>query len=199
MNNEPARYFSALLRIHSDDFEVSIFLTELSSPHSILTRQKQFLGKGKNTTLGTRDAPMEIGDDGEVSALREEDDDVNLALDKIPLADEVSAGGDKPERGEDDAVSISDNSEDGNEATESLPTERGTPGQAKDVGANDEDNKKKMGINTTYDGFHIYGRILCLVVKRKGGDRGKQPAGLGQVTMEDWIASTQAEEGRLEQ
>jgi len=58
------------------------------------------------------------------------------------------------------------------------------------------DDKKKMGLRTTYDGFAIYGRVLCLVVKRREGARGKGPAavGAGKAMMEEWIASTQAPE-----
>ena len=53
------------------------------------------------------------------------------------------------------------------------------------------DDKKKMAMDTIYDGFSIYGRVLCLVVKRKDA-RGKVPAKSGgQAMMEDWIASTQ--------
>jgi len=53
------------------------------------------------------------------------------------------------------------------------------------------DDKKKMTMDTTYDGFAIYGRVLCLVVKRKE-TKGKGPAKSGgQVMMEDWIISTQ--------
>jgi hypothetical protein len=51
-----------------------------------------------------------------------------------------------------------------------------------------------MALSTSYDGFSIYGRILCLVVKRKGMVKGKQPAaGAGQAMMEEWIASTQVD------
>lgn len=62
-----------------------------------------------------------------------------------------------------------------------------------------EDEKKKLALNTTYDGYAIYGRILCLIVKRRGVVRGKEVvAGTGQAVMEEWVRSTQvggAEEG----
>ena len=55
-----------------------------------------------------------------------------------------------------------------------------------------EDDKKKLGINTSYDGFSIYGRILCLVVKRTGT---RNKAGIApspsQRMLENWV-STQA-------
>ena len=64
----------------------------------------------------------------------------------------------------------------------------------------EEDDKKKLGFNTTYAGYSVHGRILCLIVTQTGKDRmgiGGTAAGTGQAMMEDWIASTQAppEEG----
>ena len=50
-----------------------------------------------------------------------------------------------------------------------------------------------MALKTTYDGYAIYGRILCLIVKR----RGRAVGGAGQAVMEEWVRSTQVgrEEG----
>lgn len=61
------------------------------------------------------------------------------------------------------------------------------------------DDKKKLAMDISYEGFSIYGRVLCLVVKRRGdgvGNRGKGPAAAGsqQATMENWITSTQMPE-----
>lgn len=61
------------------------------------------------------------------------------------------------------------------------------------------DNKKKLVMDISYEGFSIYGRVLCLVVKRRGdgvGNRGKGTAAAGgqQATMENWITSTQMPE-----
>ncbi len=74
------------------------------------------------------------------------------------------------------------------------------------------DGKKKMAMDISYDGFAIYGRVLCLVVKRRDGGRPRGgrgvagPAGVGnksqtgagsqaqlggQASMENWITSTQ--------
>ena len=81
------------------------------------------------------------------------------------------------------------------------------PKRAKSTAADEEveedgepsDDKKKMAIRTTYDGYSIYGRILCLIVKRRGDGllaaaAGNKQAG-GQASMENWIASTQAPTG----
>lgn len=74
------------------------------------------------------------------------------------------------------------------------------------------DDKKKLAMHISYEGFSIYGRVLCLVVKRRGGattTKGKAvavagggPGGTagpgaapgGQATMENWITSTQMPE-----
>lgn len=88
-------------------------------------------------------------------------------------------------------------------------------------GEKEGEKKKKVALDVSYEGFAIYGRVLCLVVKRRGnaplsGARsaaaaasaassgsGKAPAasstlrrgvaagGGGQARMENWIASTQ--------
>lgn len=61
-----------------------------------------------------------------------------------------------------------------------------------------EDDKKKLKLYTTYDGFSIYGRILCLVVKRRGSAGGKESVrGTGQAMMEEWITSTQRSEPQM--
>jgi hypothetical protein len=53
-----------------------------------------------------------------------------------------------------------------------------------------EDDAKKLRLNTSYEGFSIYGRILCLVVKRKGVRQSAQPISSQQM-LENWV-STQA-------
>lgn len=150
-----------------DDFEVSIFLTEHSSRHSVLTKQKVFKDKpriqsnsGKLTGWlagGSNDQPLVVDESSaEPIVIREEDDDESSRLMDIPEAD-------------------------------------GSEDHATDAG-NDQDNKKKLGLRTCYEGFSIYGRILCLVVKRRGA---RQQAGnstapvSSQQMMENWV-STQA-------
>ena len=86
------------------------------------------------------------------------------------------------------------------ESSPAFGTQPPPPKRAKSTAIDEEDepsdNKKKMGMRTTYDGYSIYGRILCLIVKRRGDGlvmaaSGKNQAG-GQASMENWIASTQA-------
>lgn len=68
------------------------------------------------------------------------------------------------------------------------------------VPAEIEDDKKKLALNTSYDGFSIYGRILCLVVKRKGkkSQQGNAPVG-GSQMMEQWVSTQAAQEAGLDE
>ena len=53
------------------------------------------------------------------------------------------------------------------------------------------EDDKKVGPKTTYDGFSIYGRVLCLVVKRHGAASMSAKHASSQQMMESWV-STQA-------
>ena len=156
-----------MLTLLLDDFEVSIFLTEHSSRHSVLTKQKVFKDKpriqsnsGRLTGWlagGTTEQPCVVDAHAEEpTVIRVEEDDESVDMADIPELD-----GD-----EDHAIGV--------------------------VG--EPDQKKKLGLNTSYEGFSIYGRILCLVVKRRGlpnrTGNSSTPAS-SQRMMEDWV-STQA-------
>ncbi|KAL1612982.1 hypothetical protein SLS60_001213 [Paraconiothyrium brasiliense] len=152
----------------TDDFEVSIFLTELSSRHSVLTKQKVFKDKpriqsnsGKLTSWlngGNSEQPLVINESPtEPIVIREEDDDEPVSLADIPEAE-------------------------------------GSEDQTMEA-ASEHDQKKKLGLNTSYEGFSIYGRILCLVVKRRGArhQAGSNSAPVSsQQMLEKWV-STQAQ------
>lgn len=186
-----------------DDFEVAVFLTETSTRHSILRKEKvakpekERLGTTNGRLTGTRDVPVQVGE-GNPELLREESDEMDgLRLADLPTAGDVTikrtAALTRDESGEQLFVS------DGSEHEDSEP-KRMSVGKRKSTTAeeDDEDDKKKLGMNTTYDGFSIYGRILCLVVKRRGVAKGKEVAGgTGQAMMEEWIASTQMGEGQM--
>jgi hypothetical protein len=208
---------SQMANAMSDDFEVSIFLTELSSRHSVLTKQKIFKDKariqsnsGKLTnwlTTGTSDQPVLINEDAlDPMVIREEEDDAAVNLADIPEANELQkparrSARDKRRR-EDlghETVSTSSDSEDSGlfvparsakrSKTEDGPADAGEDGINEDL----QDDKKKLGMNTSYDGFSIYGRILCLVVKRRGPRTtggAAAPASSAQM-LETWV-STQA-------
>ncbi|KAL6250368.1 hypothetical protein RBB50_002670 [Rhinocladiella similis] len=141
--------------VKQDDFEVSIFLTEIRTRHSLLVKNKTYRqhsllrsNNGGKLTGAARDAVM-IHDESD-------EDDINLA--RIPQAEH------------------SDEESDAAMATV------------------DDDDKKTLGFKTTYEGFSIWGWVLCLFVERKGGP-GKKSSGVeAQALMQDWIASTQAQE-----
>jgi hypothetical protein len=179
---------------------VSIFLTETSTRHSLLTKQKNFRAKSKKRLISnsskitgdTNENAIEV-DDGPTLRM-EESEEGRIDLRNLPSADEEDSlfveEGDPRRTGRSrGAVNIG-------------PTPEASPGfnplskRREDVDIEDsgepEDDKKKMAMDTSYEGFAIYGRVLCLVVKRRD-KKGKGPAssGGGQAMMEDWIASTQ--------
>jgi hypothetical protein len=59
------------------------------------------------------------------------------------------------------------------------------------------EDDKKVGPKTTYDGFSIYGRVLCLVIKRRGVASMSTKHASSQQMMESWV-STQAALGDVE-
>lgn len=190
-----------------DDFEVAVFLTETSSRHSILRKMKTAktekgrLGTTDGRLTGTRDAPVEVGEGppGLITEESEESEGVRMA--DLPSA----AEGEADERAtlakeeSQEGLFVSGDSDEGNVDAQKTPSatnkSKGSVGEEQDGG---EDDKKKLGMDTTYDGFSIYGRILCLVVKRRGIAKGKEMAGgAGQAMMEEWITSTQMGEGQM--
>ncbi|KAL8994602.1 MAG: hypothetical protein Q9188_007018 [Gyalolechia gomerana] len=171
-----------------NDFEVVVFLTETSSRHAILHKKKRAktekprLGSidGKLTGEGTRDVPVEITDALEPPVPREESQE-----EKMPDLASIPATNDEDGRVHDEELFVSDK---GSRRSKVVPGDQGP----------DTDDKKKLALRTSYDGFSIYGRILCLVVKRRGNAKGKDLAGgAGQAMMEEWITSTQMVEGQM--
>ncbi|KAF2030301.1 hypothetical protein EK21DRAFT_65652 [Setomelanomma holmii] len=197
-----------------DDFEVSIFLTELSSRHSVLTKQKIFKDKARirsNSakltnwlTTGTSDQPVVVNDDTtDVIVLREEEDEDAIKLADVPEADPPDdAQNDLTRNKRRKRGAGGDSTGDDSDSDESALFVPGHPAKRSkvieetiDSRENEEelqDDKKKLELNTSYDGFSIYSRILCLVVKRRGL-RAADNAGpaSSQQMLESWV-STQA-------
>lgn len=185
-----------------EEFEVAIFLTETSSRHSILRKEKRLKNEkgrlgtvGGKMTGGSKDTPVEVVEVGEDDAavppgLRREgsEEDSDIALANLP-----SASPRKQERSDEERLFISDEEGDENARDVGRDTTAEAQGEQTTV-----DDKKKLGLDTNYDGFSIYGRILCLVVKRKGNAKAKEPgAGAGPIMMADWISSTQMGAGSM--
>lgn len=184
--------------ISAEDFEVAIFLTETSNRHCLLYKQKTFKEPNKKSMLSnsskltgsTGDAPIEVEDGPGPAIAREDSEEDGVNLQGIPDADEVDSEDglfvDQETRGSKRTRATTGASQSSSPGCEPLPKRR------RDDQLELADDKKKMAMDTTYDGFSIHGRVLCLVVKRKD-NKGQAPAGGGggQATMENWISSTQ--------
>ena len=188
--------------VSRDNFEVTIFLTEAPTRHSLLTKQKRFndvrptsrSGPGKlGEWLDRNEGPIAVSDDEEEpTGLLREVEDVNLR--DIPA---VCTGGKRD--GDPDPFVVSSDDE------HAFQTQRKPPAKRRKVRADDEspaaveaaDDKKNMAMDTTYDGFSIYGRVLCLVVKRKNRKTSSMvdnsAVGRSQM-MEHWVSTQAAQE-----
>jgi hypothetical protein len=153
----------------ADDFEVSIFLTENATRHSLLTKSKTF----KDKDMIKSNANKLVGMDREPVLIREESDDEAdmIPLDRIPSANDSADDGESPQK--------------------RARKRAGRPGAEEDV---DEDDKKKLAFQTSYEGFSIWGWVLCLLVDRKGGPGKKAPGPEAQALMAEWITSTQLQQ-----
>lgn len=191
----------------ADEFEVAVFLTETSSRHSILRKlktaktEKGRLGTTDGKLTGTKDAPVEVGEGAPGLMAEESEDGEGVRIADIPSAagDEAVSSATLGKEESQEGLFVSDDSDGADVDAEETPSSRDRGkvhvGEEEDGKGGD---KKKLGLDTTYDGFSIYGRILCLVVKRKGSAKGKGVAGgTGQAMMEEWIASTQMQDGQM--
>lgn len=154
---------------------------------------------GKLTGAGTMEMPLEVENGTELENLGvESPEEPSTDLKDIPMAHHGD-GRDSTERtpASEQSLFVSDDlAEDESSRTQRHQDARGELGRTPLEPEDGADDKKKMSLHTTYDGFAIYGRILCLVVKRRGVTKGRDRAGgTGQAMMEEWIASTQMEEG----
>jgi hypothetical protein len=183
----------------------------------VLTKQKVFKDKariqsnsGKLTnwlTIGTSDQPVLINEDAtEPIVIREEEDESSINIADIPERDELRQPSRRLARqkrqldgSEYDAVSDGSGSDTSALFVPGRPSKRSktSEGPARDDEYEDaeeaQDDKKKLGLNTSYDGFSIYGRILCLVVRRRGvrSAGGSEGPASSQQMLENWV-STQA-------
>jgi hypothetical protein len=181
----------------------------------VLTKQKVFKHKarlqsnsGKLTnwlTNGTSDQPVLINEDAtEPIVIREEEDAESINIADIPEKDAMRGSSRRSARhkrqldgSEHDAVSDGSESDSSALFVPGRPSKRSKTSDGAVDGDEDaeeaQDDKKKLGLNTSYDGFSIYGRILCLVVKRRGVRSAGGSAGpaSSQQMLENWV-STQA-------
>jgi hypothetical protein len=198
-----------------DDFEVTIFLTELSTRHSLLTKQKLFRDRPRLKSTGnkltgwlnnSRENRIVIEDDELAPEILWEEDEEVVELRDIPEAGETGKRkAANAVNDEDGALFVSSDDEEffqtqreaGRKRTKRTPNQSALPSE--DTTA---DDKKKLAMNTSYDGFSIYGRILCLVVKRKGKKAGPSASGTpvgGSQMMEQWVSTQAAQEAGLDE
>ena len=192
--------------VSGDDFEVSIFLTETSTSHAMLTKQKTFSAKPKLESNASKltewmggantDTAIRVEDGDEVPAVLLEEDDQEVALSDIPDIDTAAATSrtKRARNAEDENEHIFVQSEDDDEEEASAPRKKRKT-KVKDA---EEDDKKKLGINTAYEGFSIYGRILCLIVKRKGNKKSVGGNAAGTQMLENWVSTQADNEGVLD-
>lgn len=152
-----------------DDFEVSIFLRESRTRHSLLTRHKDFeqpdkqddtvTSTGAGTTLANAEVIMDSEDDSEFDL-----------HDIPPVEDDTAQDGGRSLRKRQRATSI------------------------EPVGSADGSDEKKTGFSTHYESFDICGWVLCLLISHKGDKLrpNVDPSAPKQPLMEEWI-STQAQ------
>lgn len=160
----------------------------------------------------TDSTAVDVDADDGVPVLREEEND-EAGLADIPLANPVRRSKRQRTRPDQEQASIiSDEDETGSAIeidsdTEAPPSKRRRDGMGfdnEDQGR--DDDKKKLAMDVSYEGFAIYGRVLCLVVKKRETGKSRQPANSataaassastgnrpeGQAMMENWITSTQ--------
>jgi hypothetical protein len=218
----------------ADDFEVSIFITETSTRHSLLYKHKHFHEKAPSKLQSnsdklinaTNDTPVVVDSDEDVPILLREDSEDAPALEAIPsLPETTRPRRSKRQRGVSnhrDAFEIIPSDEDDEEDADDYGAAAGSaidvdydsdaeqpPNKRRKrpvVEVEDEpgehDDKKKIAMDVSYEGFAIYGRVLCLVVKKRetlntnvsrAGPGAATTAGAsgGQAMMENWISSTQ--------
>lgn len=192
----------------AEDFEVSIFLTETDTRHSLLTKQKHLRDPHKEglqsnsnkLTGGTTETAIEVED---APAIRmEESEEEGFDLQDLPVAEEFPLVEDLSDAGslfvdDDEDNQTSKRPRAGTDASGASGTSIEPQAKRKKGAIEDEagDDKKKMAMSTTYEGFAMYGRVLCLVVKRKDVKGKAKERTEGQAMMEDWIASTQMPAG----
>lgn len=188
-------------------------MMETDTRHSLLSKHKLFREKGPSAIQSnasrliaeTNANPIDVeASDFAPIRIEEDSDNEGVALSDIPSANtrrqakrqrsNTIEDDDDDDNNADfeDAAEDSDSNE-GPAGLQPLPKrQRGlvNPLAEPEGGFDDEDDyKKKLAMDVSYEGFAIYGRVLCLVVKKR--ENKPQQALGGQAKMENWITSTQ--------
>lgn len=160
-----------------DDFEVALFLRESRTRHSLLTRQKTF---EEPDDAQKRKPVDQAAGSAETGILVESDDEAEPSLHNIPAATEDDTSTKRP--AETDPPDASP------ERQRSSKRQKGKQAAFEEDQDQDE---KKLRFRTNYEGFNIYGWVLCLLVTRKGvaAKQADTAEPKRQVLMEEWMAT----------
>jgi hypothetical protein len=174
-----------------------------------LTKQKHFSNNPKIKSTGSKltgwlnnnENPIYVDDDERPPEILQEDEDV-VKLRDVPDVSEADKRN-KDRTGDDEALFVSSDDEEFFATQREHSAKRRKPNDGHDepnaMALNEtQDDKKKLAMNTSYDGFSIYGRILCLLVKRKGKKIQTPGAAVGgSQMMEQWVSTQAAQEAHL--
>lgn len=158
----------------------------------------------------TIENPMDVDAAGVVHDLREEDDE-EIRLSDIPMVQRPDGVQSRlRESGDGGTIDLLDRSESGSVVSEDSATRRSrlieTDPCATEEDEDEDENKKKFAMDISYEGFAIYGHVLCLVIKKRENERILQQTlrtkattescdstdkPTGQARMENFILSTQ--------
>ncbi|EEH39456.1 hypothetical protein PAAG_08725 [Paracoccidioides lutzii Pb01] len=169
----------------ADDFEVSIFLRDGGTSHSIVTKDKSFnnqtskVQSNSNELIGTEHARIHIVHDpvSVPTIIPESENESTMNLQDIPTAIPSTSNkeGIQPSNQRRQCQrNRTETNYDGGNISDSQDTHVAKRKKAGTEPSSDiiEDGKK-LGLTTRYRGFTIRGKILCLLITRKW-DRGRQ-------------------------
>lgn len=185
---------------------------ETNTRHSILTKHKHFhdktqtkLRSNTNKLMGaTGDEPLDVDSLNKIVLREEDENEDGLGLADIPAAPDPN----RPSKRQRDAADGSDAEFEETESVFNVESDDDQPPnkRLREQVENVSDDKKKMAMDVSYEGFSIYGRVLCLVVRKRENVsqgmgapkpivRGNAHKPEGQAKMENWISSTQVPVG----
>ncbi|KAJ2975314.1 hypothetical protein NQ176_g5585 [Zarea fungicola] len=147
-----------------------------------------------NDVCETNNQPVDVeeADFAPIRIEEESGDENEIDLSAIPVADdEIRAKRDRRQIGDDGGLEHGDRETaiDVDSGDEEPPSKRRREVMNAESDSDREDDKKKLAMDVTYEGFAIYGRVLCLVVKKR--DAGSKTSQSSAAKMENWISSTQ--------
>lgn len=154
-----------------DDFEVSLFLRETRTRHSLLTRHKTIEDPYQEANTNENQKDDNTAETGIlVESDDDDDDDQDTHLHDIPAADESTTA----------------------ESPASASAAAASNERRKKKKQTQTQDEKKLRFRTSYESFNIHGWVLCLLVSRKAVSVSAEAEPKGQVLMEEWM-STQAQ------